>query len=195
MREFRFKAAVLGGERRVEVGEAEATLWDGSGRELGRVRYADIVSVRYVDQSVRHSVMRRVDVAHGEELFRVALNGSPGMDPTAPPLSEFYGACAALAAAIAVQRPELEVEIGESRGMRRLWFGMGLFAVLLAVGILVLALATGVASSKLVGGALPLALLALFGALIAHANRPWQPLPKLPVGLMAATFDELREGG
>ncbi len=183
--EFEYKTAPFGSVRRLIVEAGEARLTDEAGELLERMPFDRVRSVRYVDTHVRGMNLRRIDLLAGEDRLRLPLNASSGTAGSEEPLATFYLAASALLRALSEARPELELELGESSRARAWMFAVGVLSILMGIGIPGLALATGVSSDKLIGAAIPMLLLLLFGVVVARGNRPWAPLPRILCGPMA----------
>jgi hypothetical protein len=190
---FEYKAAPIGKERALLVGDELARMLDSSGQELARVRYGEVLAARFVESRTRYGVSRRLDLDSGGTIFRVPMGVNAGSEPSQEPLASFYRGCAAVLTRVAQARPELEVELGESKAIRWVYFVLGLLAVALGLGLPIAALATGVAGDKVAGALIPSLLLLLIGALLTSSNRPGKPLPRVSVERLAGTLREMPE--
>ena len=181
---FEYKCAPLGGNRVLIVGDSSAQLRKSSGEEKGSIEYAEIDGARYVTHQVRDAWMRRLDLHAGENLFRVHLNVMRGTSESEPPVSTFYKGCVAILQAISKHKPELEVEIGEGGRVRMVWFLLGVFCLLVGVGLPLIAILTGVDWDRILTGIIPMGLMAFFGY---YGVRMFWPGRKPP----SATIDEM----
>ena len=174
-----YKSAPLGGVRCLEVHNGFARLTTDSGELKDEVRLADVVDVRFADVRVRYTVQRRLELVTEAGVFRLSISTTTGTEPSEEPVASYLAGAARLLDALHEQRPELDVEMGEGRRMRIVWFSIGAFSVLMSAGILVAALLTGVDGDKMAGAAVPMLVLAAFGAVMMRSNVPWAPWPRL----------------
>lgn len=189
---FEYRPAPIGGARRVVVDSAGVRVFDKDGELRDHVLFTDVDTVRFVTWSTQYGAQRRLELVAMDETFRIGLNGARDMSGTETPLSEFFAACEATLLALGAEKPELEVSWGEGSRMRWLWFSMGLVAVLLGIGLPIVAFITNVRTEKILGALVPAVLLALFGLAICSAFRPWRPAPKIPIKVMAEAFRGMR---
>jgi len=190
-RHFDYKPAPLAKERRLVLEERSARIETKDGIVEQEVRFDDVDTMRFVERTAREFRMSRLDLIHGPETFRFACNGMRLDVPSEPPRSTFYVACTALLERLAQVKPQLEVTIDESKKIRRFWFALGLFALLLGIGLPTAAFLTGARSYKIVQGLVPSALLVLFGLGVTVSNRPWRPSPRVPPASLVETLRQI----
>jgi hypothetical protein len=188
---FEFKASPLGKLQRVHIDASSARILDANGMETARIRFADVDGGRFVSWGGRYGRSRRLDLSAGGELFRLGMNCTSDTSSAAP-LSEFYAACEAILTALQRVKPSVVLEFGEGRRMRWLWFSMSLCALLLGIGLPILALAMDRPTKKILSGLLPAVILTAMGVAGCRIFRPWQAPPRVPIGVMLDTFREYR---
>ncbi|WP_417206890.1 hypothetical protein [Antarctobacter sp.] len=156
-----------------------------------RCALTEIEAAVFVDMSVQFMRLRRLDLIGPSGPFRIAINARRGLPPDDPDRAAHRALCQAVATRLAERAPDLPVRIGESGGLRRVWFGIGLLSLLTGLGIGAAALATGVRSDRLVGMAVPLAALAVFGGMLLHRYAPWRKQAEIPVSALPALLAAL----
>ena len=186
---FEYKCAPLGGNRILTVGESSAQFRKGSGEEKGSIEYSEIDGARYVSYEARDVWMSRLDLHAGENLFRVHLNVARGTSESEPPVSTFYEGCVSILRAISKHKPDLEIEIGEGGRVRMVWFCLGVFCLLVGVGIPLIAILTGVDWDRILTGIIPMGLMAFFGYLIARIYWPGRKPPYATIDEMIGVFE------
>jgi hypothetical protein len=194
-------AAILGGARLTDLvlfrpaplrGVQE---WALKGTVLhapdGRLELSQVRQARLVDKVIYGSRMRRLDLKTASGTTRIALSISRFAGHQESNLTAHLGLMRAVARRLAVIRPDLSVEIGESGGARLIMFGIGLVTLLSAVGMIVAMLMTGLSTDRMAAAAVPMLMLLALGALLVKANHPWRTLPSVPVATLDAVLDGL----
>ena len=189
---FEYTAAPIGTRRILVVDADGAEIRNRSGEVVDRVRYDQVLSARFVSNRARHVAMRRLDLETRDDTFRLSINCSCREPPDQPPLATYYEGCEALVTALAERKPGLHVELAESSTVRLIWFAMGLFALLIGLGLPIAALATRVDPDKLLAGLVPSAFLILLGGGIAWANHPWRKPAQADIADMPTLFRIMR---
>ena len=177
---FEFKPAPVRRAVRIDVVGHRVVLSDADGQTKGEVDLRSATELNFAEITTRDTTTRWLDVDHSEGRFRIACN-SLGTDvgPDAD-RDEFRAASAAVLHSAEQAVPGIEVTIGTRGRMRWAYFGLGVAALAVGLGIPIAALATGVRMEKLVAGLLPCGLLLLMGVLLTAAYRPWRPAPRVP---------------
>lgn len=157
----------------------------------GSFDLATVEEANFVDMKIQLMRMRRLDLAGPRGLFRVAINSRLGLPGDHPDRASHRALCQAVASRLARRAPDLPVRIGEGGRLRKVWFGIGGMSLLMGLGIGLAALATGVESDRLVGMAVPLVVLAVFGGVTMNAHAPWRKRPEIPVSALPALLDAL----
>ncbi|MFV1876333.1 hypothetical protein [Nioella sp.] len=109
----------------------------------------------------------------------IAAGFAPG-DPAIPELMK------TVLTELASARPGMSVQVGAGKGMEWTMFVIGVVSVLLGLGILGAALASGISTARLMGAALPILLLGLVGYFLMVAYKPWRDVPPVPVEQLLA---------
>ncbi len=144
-----------------------------------------------VDSKVQLMRLRRLDLTAPSGLIRITINSRLGLPADHPDRAAHRALCSAVAERLARHAPDLPVRIGETGKLRMVWFGIGVLALVMGLGIGIAALATGVETDRLVGMVVPVAVLTLFGAVTLHSYAPWRRSPELPVATLPALLETL----
>jgi hypothetical protein len=185
---FTYRPAALRGERTFRVTGAGLVCETADGAEQWRLDWAEVARAVFVDQTVRGVRLRRLDLVSGRGVRRsIGYNGPSGPGGPDPDARTHMALLAAIAHRLAQRRPDATIALGEYGVTRLVLFGIGVGAVLAAVGLAAAALASGLSGDRLAAATVPVALLGLIGLVTAHASAPWRPLPRVP----AAGFAEL----
>ncbi|KUF11204.1 hypothetical protein [Pseudoponticoccus marisrubri] len=132
---------------------------------------------RLVQSTVRGILLRRLDLSFPEGRTRIAINVPRSAGPEQPDRRAHLALCRAIAAQLAKHQPQLPVHLGEGGRVRWVMFGMGAVSVLIALAIFFGALASGVSTDRLIGAAIPVGLLVLFGGAVMATTVPWAARP------------------
>ncbi|MEZ6017087.1 MAG: hypothetical protein R3F49_18365 [Planctomycetota bacterium] len=184
MQTFEFKPGPIARTVRVEVDGIGAAFHDGKGALRARVEFSAARHVRFAELSGRDMVTRWFDVEHGTGRFRIQCNSSALNEAGQRDLAQYRAAIRAILSGVAARSPEVQVELGTGKGTRIAMFSMGAAALLFAVGVPVVAMATGVASSKLLSALLPCLLMGFIGAVLMDRFRPWVPAATVPPAVL-----------
>lgn len=172
-----------------------ATEWRLEGDQLsgpqGSLDLGTVDQATLVDMKVQLMRMRRLDLSSPAGMIRIAINSRLGLPGTHPDRAAHRALCRAVAERLAERAPDLPVRSGEGGRLRAVWFGIGLLALVMGLGIGIAALATGVASDRITGMVLPLVVLVLFGAYTMYGHAPWRQRPTLPVSALPALLDSI----
>lgn len=162
----------------------------------GTLDLSTVGQATLVDTRIQLMRMRRLDLTAPSGLIGIAINSRLGLPGDHPDRAAHRALCQAVARRMAHHAPDLPVRIGEGGRLRMVWFGIGVLALVMGLGLGIAALATGVDADRLVGMVVPVAALALFGAVIMHGHAPWRRRPEAPVSTLPALLDGLdRPGG
>ncbi|MBV6635677.1 MAG: hypothetical protein KI788_07215 [Mameliella sp.] len=162
----------------------------------GTLDLSTVDQATLVDSKVQLTRMRRLDLTTPSGLIRIAINSRLGLPGDHPDRAAHRTLCSAVAERLARHAPDLPVRIGETGRLSMVWFGIGVLALVMGPGLGIAALATGVDADRLVGMVVPVAALALFGAVIMHGHAPWRRRPEVPVSTLPALLERLdRPGG
>lgn len=180
-----YKPALLRGRQFIELDDTHLVCIDGENREKWRIAWTDISALAFVDHAARGARMSRLDIMphDGQPTLSISCN-SAALDPMADPEFIAYRAtvssvCTRLGNIV----PDLPVTVGEY-GRTRMWmFIIGVVSIVFALGIAIAALAGGRGEALA-----PVAVMLIFGLVIAWANAPWRPKPRVPVALFAKAF-------
>lgn len=182
---FEFKPAPIRRAVRVEIVGSHVVLSDADGQAKDEIDLRQAADLNFAEITTRDTTTRWLDVDHPGGRFRIACN-TLGTDvgPDAD-RDEFRAASAAVLHAVEHVVPGIEVTIGTRGRMRWAYFGLGVAALAVGLGLPLAALATGVRMEKLVAGLLPSGLLLLMGLFLTAAYRPWLPAPRVPASQLA----------
>jgi len=92
----------------------------------------------------------------------------------------------AVLAEIARARPGMPVRIGMGADFAWAMWATGLASVVFALGVLVLALASGVSAGRMIQAILPIGLLLVFGVVLLSGGKPWQARPPVEIEQLLA---------
>lgn len=181
MPDFHFKPAPLRNAIGYQV-EIDRIVRLSDGEEC---RFSEVTTARHVRRGVGQMEMERLDLHCGKRLFRVAQNRSLRTPDDDSDLNAYRGCLLAVAEQLALTNSAVRIELGEGGKARWALFGLGLFSLLAALGLLAAALITGVSNEKLMDGLIPISILAVLGGWVGHAFRPWRPRIRIPPRVFA----------
>lgn len=143
-----------------------------------------VTRAAYVQHRVGDGLMRRLDLWQGETRHTIGWTGAAGGWVHDDGAYAFLALCGATGNALQAAAPGVSLTWGEYGRSRLALFLVGVLAVLGGLGIFAGAQLSGVSGDRLMGAAIPMALLVLFGGGVALVNAPWRRLPRLePQGL------------
>lgn len=166
---------------------------DGNTLTFPRGSYdlAEVEDAVFVDSRIQFMRLRRLDLTGPAGLCRIAINTRLGLSADDPNRAAHRALCQAVARQLAKRAPDPPVKLGETGGMRILWFCIGMMALVFSFGLGAAALATGVSSDRLAGMVVPLLVLALFGGVIVWRHALWRKLPQTPVSALPGLLDAM----
>lgn len=174
--EYKFKPALLRSAKtyRVHAGQIEKL---SKGGKLQSLRIRDICKARYVSTSVREHRFRRLDLAdNAGRKMRISITTARHASSTNDPdLNAFYQLMHCIGEQFHKQRPAQMIIIGETKNASWIMFSIGVLTVVGTVGLLILALLTGVSEQKLMKVSLPILGLVGFGIYVCISASPWKP--------------------
>ena len=137
----------------------------------------EITGLRYYRLRAGDSNMLGFDLVHPGGARSISLNTAEG--PGIGGRAEYESALEAIAAELEARGSELRVEFARGGWQRWAFFGLGVVALAVGLGLFGVAVADGVSRDRLVAAATPLGLLALMGAGLSWINLPGRPAPSL----------------
>lgn len=150
---------------------------------------AEVEAATFVTFTAARLRQMRLDLLHGGHRRSIGLGLARNADPAgSDDYRQFLTLAAATLMALEEARPGLPVTLGEVGRARLIMFGIGLVAALAAVGLFVLALASGVSTERMIQGGTAMVALLLIGLLISWGSRPWRKLPELAPRELAGRF-------
>ncbi len=173
-RAYAFKPAALRAPIRYELEAAQ--LREAGGWEIA---LNEVTAAAFATQVMKGTRFVRLDLWVGETRRSLSYSGAAAGWTADPDARTFLELARDTLDALAGLRPDLDVALGAAGGPRLAMFGIGIVAIVIGGGIFAAALVSGVSTDRLIAAAVPMALLATVGALLAFANSPWR---KLPVG-------------
>lgn len=135
--------------------------------------------------------MVRLDLFTPETRHSLGYNGSARGYANDADARTHLAACAALLAALDAAQPGKEVALGVIRGGRWGMFSVGLGALAFGLILAIAALASGIASDRLIEAAIPTLFLLLMGGILTYGNWPWRARPRVHAAALARTLDEM----
>ncbi len=178
MREYQFKPAPLRDVMHFHLDDDNLRQLTRDGQAEWQLPLQDVQAVRYVHHRINGLSFWRLDIkARDGGLFRVSENqGAEGIsDPQAQNLLQD------LCLTLSKHHPDLQITIGEYGRARLAIFAIGIMSLIFALGLVAVALWTGLAPNRFVAASVPVLLLLLFGGVVSYSNRPGQPLPRLSI--------------
>lgn len=191
---FAFKPALLARRRWFSV-DADQVSSGKDGQDADwRLDLNTVQAAVFVTHSLRGTQMWRLDLSDGRMRRSISLTLGVGAAADDPDRMAFLALVGALGAALARTAPGLRVALGETGGLRWVWFLIGAFSFVASLGLIGLAVATGVSTEKLVVAGGGFGLIGLLGVVIMRSFWPWRAPPDMAVGDLAALTDGLRGG-
>lgn len=177
-----FEAITFLGRKTYRVDAGTVSCHDTSGALDWSVAIDAIDAAMLAEHVLRRRLLRRFDICETGRWHSIAGN----FDITQPGAAD-RAAHRALIGAIAQGLPASSmIAIGERRGWRYVWFGLGLLSLLSAPTLLLAAVFGGASGFQIAVIVLPMALLALFGFVIMRIFAPWTAPPGIDAqGLIA----------
>lgn len=177
LKTFRLENGVLSQRR----GDA-APKWEVP---LGRVTTAVLA-----EHTIQRRQFRRLDLKANGRWYSIGGNFYAG--PLGDPEERQQRA---LIEVVTTDLPDgFPIVLGERGGWRHAWFGLGVFSLLMPVGILVMGIVTEVEWEKFAVVALPMLLLAAFGYAIAATFAPWRAARTVPAQAVGALIEQRATG-
>ena len=149
--------------------------------------YADVASVRYWSMTVKGSYFQGLDFTaqDGRELnLRKTLGRHAGRSH--PEHVEFSKIMVAVLTAFATKRPDIDVVLGQKKGVKWAYFLIGITAALFAGGMVAAGVFGGIRSSKFDDALVPVLLLLTFGAALIWSFNPFRKPVTLSSGVVLA---------
>jgi len=194
MQRFSYKPALLRGAVAYEIAEHALICRTPQGGENWRMDWDQIQSAAYVDQKFRGHDIRRLDLITASGKRSISFSGGSGNARADPHSATHLDLTATILCRLDEQTKDFMVIIGEYGRGQTAMFLVGIFTMLGGAGLIALAAATGVSTDKMMAGAIPSAVMILFGAVLCYRNRPGQPLVTLPAGLLAKALNGALDG-
>ncbi|THD75660.1 hypothetical protein E7681_04180 [Thalassobius vesicularis] len=156
--------------------ENDAPLW--------QLDLSAVSSVSYAQTSVSGVTSRYLQLEAEGQTRRLSQTGAPS-----GPGDDFTTLITTVLRALHAARPEIQIGWGIRGRARVVMFVLGVLCLLVGIGLPVAAIASGVSSDRFAAAALPSLLLLALGVVFSWANRPWEPLPTMPLSQLIATLD------
>lgn len=156
--------------------ENDAPLW--------QLDLSAVSSVSYAQTSVNGVTSRYLELEAEGQIRRLSQTGDPS-----GPGKDFTTLVTAVLRALNTARPDIQIGWGIRGHARVVLFFLGLLCLLVGIGLPVAAIASGVSSDRFAAAALPSLLLLALGVVFSWANRPWAPLPTVPLSRLIAALE------
>lgn len=150
-----------------------------------------VTGARLVDNRIRRSLMRRLELTHPKGTFTIAINIARNTPADDPDLASHRALIRAVATQLAAQDPHMPVAIGEGPRARLAMFIVGVLALLIGLGIGIAASITGISGDRMAAAAAPMLALIALGVITVQSNRPWGDDPQIPAATLPLMIDAL----
>lgn len=175
---FAFKPALLRGALDYELQGDTLVCTDAEGTLQWQVDLRQLDQAGFVTHTLSGTHMWRFDLTGQDGTKRsVSLNFPVKGADQNPDRATFLALLAILAETLDRHQPDLPITLADTGAARWGFFAIGALSALGGIGLFAVALATGVASSRLPVVGLASGLLTLLGAVFVYAYRPWAQPP------------------
>ncbi|MAP94968.1 MAG: hypothetical protein CMK07_08465 [Ponticaulis sp.] len=167
---FTYKPALLADRKTVTVSDEGITV--ASPGRSDSLAWSAVQSARYWAMGVKQHAFQGIDLKGSDgRLMKIHLTSpAHGYDPEMDSFFKILGACLT---ALGTHRPDVEIHLGQRKSSLWAMFSIGVICLLFAVAIPMVALAMDKNVSLERGGA-PIAVMLLFGGMIAWQFHPFQ---------------------
>ncbi len=193
---YSFKPALLRKAKSFQVLDKSLEIIESNG-ETTVIELSEMTGLRYNVMGARNYEFRRLDIFYDRgETFHISLTLPQGeIVEHNSDLRSFYQFTHNFIEQLKQTNPDLSVVIGEPSRIRWVYFIIGALSFLAGIGLLGLAIMTGVSSQKLMKALFPMLGLSGFGLFLCYANKPWQKIPEIDLKVFGQMIDGLlREG-
>ena len=182
---FRFRPAPL---RPAQDWLIDGALIEGPS---GAILLHEITGLRISETRVQATLLRSVQLWHSGGHTRISVNLPRRAGPGHPDYDAYSALLTRIADRVARYNPEMQVEIGESRGVLLAFFLIGLVSLLFGLGIAGLAMVTGLSGDRMAAAAVPMLAMIALGLVVMQSNIPWRSPLRLPVTHLPAMLAAL----
>lgn len=194
MDSYSYKPALLRGAITYEVTEHALICRNSQGGENWRLDWSAVDKAAVVDTNISGYHMRRLDLMTSSGIHSVSYNGGRGRQMLSSESVSHLTLIAAILRKLEEHRAGFPVTFGEHGRSKTVMFVIGVLTVIGGVGLIGLAIGTGVSNDKLIEGAVPSLALVAFGGYVTHRYGPWTKPLTVPAGTLAQAFQATAEG-
>lgn len=188
MAQATFHPAILAKAKTYQLKNGVLSEMDENGQKWA-LSLADVESVAYVDAIFKKTRGTRLDLHYGDVCRSLRLGQPAGDWINNIDTREFLTFARAICLGLENAQPGIEITQGEYGRSRIIMFVIGILTLIFAIGIIGLAVITGVQTEKLFAGIVPISIMFLIGGYVSYTSRPWQVLAKMPAAGFARRFD------
>lgn|GEM_PF-4325465 len=146
-----------------------------------------VQDIAYSEITVKLSVIRQLDLVTPDGVRR--LSQTLAISDRGPSRTGFTDLVVALLRAVADLHPDMKITYGLQGKSRTALFVVSMLSVAAGVALPVAMLATNASLGRLWAASTPSLLLILMGAAYGWPNRPWKPLPRLPLAQLVQMLE------
>lgn len=191
MPEYHYKPAALRPAHGYRLAEGVLCRLGADGAVSDFLNLVKVDEANYVELGTRKTLMRRLDLLRSGQRWSLSYTGSLSKWQSNPDARTHLDLMIAAAAALAKDRPGLEVSVGETGVSRWIMFLIGVAALAAGLAIAVAGVIAGIDSSRVVDTLLPLIALFGIGGLLSYGNAPWRKLPTITAAALVSLLQAM----